>query len=109
MQLPNGGDLASQLEPYDPSKHLKLEFPGHESQKIIPIPFTLFPKKIPEILRKGLTAVRHEEIRFPGEMSTTLFAAYPIYAPFYLVNFLDAKDEAKSRSVCAFRCLTFGV
>lgn len=57
----------------------------------MPIPFSVFPTDFPDKVTQVLSGIRHDEIRFPGGNQTTMFAAYPIYMPYYLLSVKDTK------------------
>ena len=98
ISIPTGSDLSTLLQPYNPKTHLQVfedsdVEKGESAPDVIPISFTLFPDTVPATLTKALPAIRDEEVRFTGEIEIPLFAAYPIYAPFFLADFRNRKSQ----------------
>lgn len=86
--LPTGHDFAETLEPYDESQYKtfpKLYGGMQETPDIVTIPFSFFPD-LPAALRNTLGAIRDVDIRLSGRVDNGLYAAYPIYVPFFLAE-----------------------
>ena len=100
-RLPNGEELTRMLEPYEPSKHLS-PFGTEDAlddeeavPDVVPVPFTLFPKALSRAMLNALNAVRNDDIRFMN-LDSTIYAAYPMYVPYYLINFSDSKLQDRN-------------
>lgn len=102
-------DLKESLAPFEPSKHSRPILDAQDGEPAgregigpaVPIPFTVFPGDLPEHVRRSLTAVRDDLVRFTGEMDIILFAAYPFYAPYYLMDLKDKKQSEDAPTVSA--------
>ena len=93
--------ITADLQDYDPAKHTDVFQPcdvpeGEPVPSAQPMAFTLGPQDVLGHVNKALADVRNEEVRFPGGNKTTLFAAYPYYAPMFLVEGRDRKVEGGS-------------
>lgn len=69
------------------------------------LPFSVFPTQLPEKVTEVFSSIRNDDIRFPGDNQTTLFAAYPIYVPYYLFNIRDTKVDKEDSSVSTYDLL----
>lgn len=93
--------ISAELQDYDPTKHSDIfqscDVPeGEPVPSAQPMAFTLGPQDVLGHVNRVLANVRNDEVRFPGGNKTTLFAAYPYYAPMYLIEGRDKKVEAGS-------------
>jgi hypothetical protein len=112
VRLPKGEALADLLEDYEPSEHLELPENirmDEDTSNVVPVAFTLFPSGVSESISRAFTAIRDEDVRIPGDANTVLFAAYPIYVPYYLIDYMDDNPQAgpDGRKVSCFRKMLF--
>lgn len=97
IKTAQGEALAELLEDYEPSEHLELPEDMRSEQdapNIVPVAFSLFPSSLPRSISRAFSAIRDEDVRIPSDANTVLFAAYPIYLPYYLIDYRDANPQA---------------